>query len=340
MDETIVKLEAGRRRNWWQRVGSQRRGFHYLDAAGNHISNPEALDRIRSLVLPPAWKHVRINPASGGRIQALGIDAAGRLQYRYHPDFSARRQRLKFDKIVRFGRMLPILRQVANEHICQDGVCRERVLAVMIRLVNDLYFRVGSETSVRTFRTYGITTLRNQHLTIGRRGDLRFSFLAKRRIRQRKVLVDADLAQVVAEIKAVRGTRLFNYVDESGRARAVRASDINNYIKSAIGPEFSAKDFRTWAGTLLAAEELASIGPPETESQAKRNLAHAMRAVAERLGNTPAVARSSYVHPGVVEKYLRGVTLEKFRRRAERIARRNEPELSPEEIALLDLLTT
>src|SRR5205814_1773006 len=269
---------------------------------------------------------------------AIGIDTSGRVQYIYHPQYAARQQRKKYEKIERFGEYLPALRRQTNEDINLEGFPRERVLAVVVRIINDLYFRIGSEKSVKRYRTYGVTTLRNQHLEIKRGSRLYFNFVGKHHIRQRVVHVDEELAALIGDIKKIGGSKLFNYYDADGKVRAIRPRDVNEYIKAATTPEFSAKDFRTWGGTLLAAVELAEIGKAEDEQQAKRNLVKAVKRVAERLGNTPTVCRSCYIHPQVIESYEQGVTLAEFRRRVERSIKRIQPEYEVEEMALLKLL--
>jgi len=330
-------VERGARAKWWRRRGSKQRGFFYEDAKGQPVKDEAQLERIRSLVLPPAWTHVRISPSATSKLQAVGIDTAGRIQYRYHPRFAARQQMKKYEKIVRFGHCLPSIRRITNEHIALDGFPRERVLAIVIRLINDLCFRVGSEASVKRYRTYGVTTLRNRHLDVKRRGQLIFSFVGKHHIRHRRIIVDEELAAVMKDLKALGGPKLFEYIGEDGRIHAVTPRDVNEYIKAAAGPEFSAKDFRTWGGTLLAAMHLAEMGKPEDEKQAKRNLAQAAKRVAEHLGNTPTVCRSCYIHPLVFELYIGGVTLEEFRPKTQRYIRRLQPEYEPEEMALLKL---
>ncbi|MDQ3816734.1 MAG: DNA topoisomerase IB [Acidobacteriota bacterium] len=281
---------------------------------------------------------MRISPRARSRLQAIGIDTSGRVQYIYHPQFAARQQRKKYEKIERFGEHLPALRRRTNEDIAREELSKERVLAVIIRLINDLYFRVGSEESVKRYRTYGVTTLRNRHLEIRRGGRLIFSFVGKHHIRHRRIVVDEELAMLMNDIKKIGGSRLFNYLDAEGKARPVKPNDVNEYIKSATAPEFSAKDFRTWGGTLLAAMELAEIGKPEDETGAKKNLVRAVKRVAEHLGNTPAVCRACYIHPKVLESYLSGVTLAEFRRRVERSIKRIQPEYEVEEVALLKML--
>jgi DNA topoisomerase-1 len=331
-------VERGARSRWWRRRGTKRRGFHYEDAAGRRITSEAELERIQSLAIPPAWAHVRISPRAGSRLQAIGVDTKGRVQYLYHAQYAARQQQKKYEKIIRFGEQLPGLRRRTNEDIALDGLPRERVLAVVVRLINDLYFRVGSELSVKRYRTYGITTLRNRHLEIKRGGRLVFTFVGKHHIRHRRIVVDEELAGLMADIKAIGGSKLFNYLGEDGKARPVSPRDVNDYIKAATAPEFSAKDFRTWGGTLNAAIELAEMGKAEDERTAKSNLAQAVKRVAERLGNTPTVCRSCYIHPHILNGYLKGITLEEFRRRVERSIKRIQPEHEVEEVALLKLL--
>src|SRR5215213_10121183 len=328
-----------RRARWWRRTGSKSRGFRYETADGRRLEDEAALERVRSLVIPPAWRDVRISPSPRSPLQAIGVDKAGRVQRIYHPAFVARRARRKYDKVERFGEALPGLRRKANEDITREGLGKERVLAVVVRLINDLYFRVGSEESVRRYRTYGVTTLRNRHLEIERGGRLVFKFTGKHHIKHRRILVDEELAALVRDIKAIGGARLFEYVGEDGKIRAVTPRDVNDYIKAAAGAEFSAKDFRTWGGTLLTAVELAELGGCEDERRAKQNVVAAVKRVAERLGNTPSVCRSCYIHPKVFEAYERGRTIEEFRpRRARRLIHGRQPDYSVEELALLKLL--
>ena len=328
-----------RRAKWWRRLGSKSRGFRYETADGRPLTDEAALERVKSLVIPPAWREVRISPSPRSPLQAIGVDGAGRVQRIYHPSFVARRARRKYEKIERFGEALPALRRKTNEDIAREGLGKERVLAVVVRLINDLYFRVGSEESVRRYRTYGVTTLRNRHLEIKRGGRLEFKFTGKHHIRHRRIVVDEELAALVGDIKSLGGSKLFQYVGEDGRRRPVSPRDVNEYIKAAAGPEFSAKDFRTWGGTLLASIELAELGCCEDARQGKRNLAAAVKRVAERLGNTPTVCRSCYIHPSVLEAYERGRSIEEFRPRgARRRIQRQQPDYSVEELALLKLL--
>jgi len=332
-------IEKGRRAKWWQRKGAKSRGFSYTDFTGKKLAGKQDLERIKSLVIPPAWRHVRISPSESTRVQAVGMDTTGRIQYLYHPKFSERQQRKKFAKIEKFGEYLPQFRTVTNEDISREGFPKEKVLAVMMRLINSLYIRVGTEKSAHHYRTYGITTLQNKHLEIKRGGQLVFDFVGKSHIKHRKVLVDEELADVMKDLKELGGARkLFHYLDDEGKARPIKPGDINAYIKEATSPEFSSKDFRTWGGTLLAAVALAEIGKAEEPRQLKSNIVKAVKTVAEELGNTPTVCRASYIHPTVFSLYESGITLDEFRPKKKRRIRRVESDYEPEEKALLRLL--
>jgi DNA topoisomerase-1 len=333
------KIEQGKRSKWWRRSGGKSTGFKYLDNDGKQIKDETHLERIKSLVIPPMWKYVRISPAATSSLQAIGMDSSGRVQYLYHPKFAEKQQKKKFAKIEKFGEYLPKLRKTTNEHLALEGFPREKVLAVMMRLINSLYIRVGTEKSVRHYKTYGITTLQNRHLEIGKKGELIFSFVGKHHIKHRKVLVDEELAMIMRDLKALGTARkLFHYLDEQQNLRPITPRDVNDYLKSATAPEFSAKDFRTWGGTLLTAIELAEIGKPETETEFKKNVVKAVKRVAEQLGNTPTVCRGSYVHPTVLKAYEAGVTLDEFRPRKTRRISRISEDYEIEEKALIKLL--
>jgi DNA topoisomerase-1 len=330
-------IERGRRGKWWRRIGSKSRGFKYTDAEGKALTKKEELERINSLVIPPAWKHVRICPSPGGRLQAVGMDTTGRVQYIYHPKFAERNQRNKFAKIERFGSFLPKLRKTTNEDIAADGLAREKILAVSLRLINFLYFRVGTEGSAATYKTYGLTTLKNDHLTIGANGKLTFDFVGKSHVQHRKVIVDEELAKIMRELKKIGPKRkLFHYLNEAGKPIPIKPSDINAYLKAATDPEFSSKDFRTWGGSLLAATKLAGLGVPPEEAATKKAIVKVVRSVAEELGNTPAVCRSSYIHPAVFKAYESGMTIDLGNDKNHRRIKKIEHE-EPNEKALLDL---
>ena len=280
---------------------------------------------------------MRICPGPRGKLQAVGIDAAGRIQYIYHPAFANRRQQKKFAKIEKFGEYLPKLRKKTNQDIRLNGLPRDKVLAMMIRLVNSLYIRMGGEASAKSFRTYGITTLRNDHFSIRSNNELVFDYVGKSRIRHRKVLVDKKFAELMSQIRRL-GTKkkLFHYLDEDGNAKPIKPSDLNRYLKEATSTEFSLKDFRTWGASVLAAIRLAEIGPGETPTETKRNIVKAIKDVAAELGNTAAVCRASYVHPAVLTAYEQGITIHDFSSRSSRSIKKLA-HFEPEEKALISL---
>lgn len=336
VEKAKARIEKGPRGKWWLRRGLKSRGFSYIDHLGKTVSNKQDIERIESLVIPPAWKHVRISPTPGARVQAVGMDTTGRIQYLYHQKFAEKQQKKKFSKIEKFGEYLPRLRATTNRDIALKGFPRDKVLAIMMRLINSLYFRVGAENSARHYKTYGITTLQNKHLEVGRKGKLVFDFVGKSHIQHRNVIVDQELAAIMKELKDLGPKRkLFNYLDDDGKPHAVKPGDVNAYLKTATSPEFSSKDFRTWGATLLAAIELAEAGVAEDERQIKKNIVNAVKRVAAKLGNTPSVCRSSYIHPAVIRSYEKGITLEEFRSTKSRPIRRLETEFEPEEKALL-----
>jgi DNA topoisomerase-1 len=327
---------ATSRKGGWRRRGSRRR-FRYEDSRGRAIADEAALERIDSLRIPPAWKDVWISPRAGARLQATGVDTAGRRQYLYHPEFRARQEQAKFDKLVRFAERLPALREAMAEHIEEEPLSCDWTAALAVRLINDGWFRVGDERYARHYKTFGITTLRKGHVRV-RGSRISFRFRAKHRVMCRTVVVDSELASAMKELLAAPGgRRLFRY-RSNGDLVNLGARRLNEYIREHMGEEFTAKDFRTWGGTLLAAVALAEREPVETATEQKRTVAAVMRSVGERLGNTPAVARASYVSPAVVEQYLDGRTIEDFRPRHLRVVGARDLGLDAEEQALVSLL--
>ena len=324
------------RRGGWRRLGSRKR-FRYEDSRGRPITDEAALARIDSLRVPPAWKDVWISPRGNAKLQATGVDKAGRRQYLYHPEYRARQEQTKYDKLVRFAESLPALRTVMDKHLDQEPLSFEWTAALAVRLINEGWFRVGDERYARHYKTFGITTLRKGHVRV-RGSRISFRFRAKHRVLCRTVLVDDELAAAMKELLAAPGgRRLFRY-RQNGDLVNLGARRLNDYIREHMGEEFTAKDFRTWGGTLLAAVAFAEHEPVDTATDGKRAVAAVMRTVGERLGNTPAVARASYVSPAVVEQYLDGRTIDDFRPRHLRVVRARNSELDPEEQALVSLL--
>jgi DNA topoisomerase I len=324
------------RRGGWQRKG-RKGNFRYVDARGEPITDPAKIERIESLVIPPAWKDVWISPRANAKLQATGLDAAGRRQYLYHPEYRAAQERAKYDKLIRFAEKLPDLRKATAAHLDLDAYHPDRVAAVATILINDGWFRVGSDRYVRDSGTYGITTLRKGHVQV-RGSRIKLAFRGKHKVWVRSELVDEELAAAIKDLLALPGgRRLFRYELDGVRCN-LTSRRLNEYIREHMGAEFSAKDFRTWGGTLAAAIFLAERGPVDSETQAKKCVAAAMKKVAERLGNTPAVCRASYVSPAVIEQYMDGRTLDDFRPRKLRVVRARQIELDQEETALLSLL--
>jgi len=323
------------RKGGWTRVGA-RRHFRYLDGRGKRITDSVKLERIQELAIPPAWKEVWISPRPTAKLQATGVDAAGRRQYLYHEDYRAAQEEAKFHKLVRFADALPAFREAMSKHIELAPMAPEWTCAVAVRLINLGWFRVGDDRYVRAHKTFGITTLRRSHVRV-RGSRIAFRFRAKHRIWVRTAVVDTELAQAMRELLDTRGSRLFRYRLED-EIYNLSARRLNDYIAEFMGEEFTAKDFRTWGGTLVAAVALAERRPAETATEAKRTVAAVMRTVGERLGNTPAVARASYVSPAVVEQYLEGRTIDDFRPRHLRVVRARETGLNPEEQGLVSLL--
>jgi DNA topoisomerase-1 len=317
------------------RVGSRRRP-RYVDADGRAVTDEATLERIRALVIPPAWTDVWISRSARAKLQATGIDAAGRKQYLYHPSYREQREQEKYDRLIRFAERLPELRAAMSRDMELPGLPEERVAAIAVRLINLGWFRVGSERYAKRHRTFGITTLRRSHVSV-RGSRVTFKYRGKHGTAIRSAIVDAELAGAVRELLELPGSRLFQFED-GDEVRTLTCARLNGYIRGHLGDGFSAKDFRTWGGTLLAAVALAEHGPASSPAEAKRAVAAVMRTVGEKLGNTAAVARGSYVSPAVVEQYLEGRTIEDFRPRHLRVVHARGSGLDAEEQATLSLL--
>jgi DNA topoisomerase-1 len=330
------KPRAGRGK--WRRAGSPGEGFRYLKADGTPIRSRAALKRIESLVIPPAWVEVEIAPRADDKLQAVGYDTAGRRQYIYHPDFVERNARRKYRKLLAFARVLPRLRAATNEHLRQEGLGRERVLATIVRLMTRAFFRVGSERYAVQNRTFGITTLRKEHLSI-EGNDLFFHFTGKHGVDQRRVVAETPLVEIMRELMSLPGRRLFRYRGPDGTLHDVTAREVNRYLKEILGEKYTSKDIRTWGGTVRAATILADLGPARSASEAEKNVTLACKLVSSELGNTPTVCRSAYIHPVVLERYLKGKTIAPVMRRAPRPVEAESPEsYYAEEAALMRFL--
>jgi DNA topoisomerase-1 len=278
------------------------RGFSYRDADGNVVRDRETLARIRSLAIPPAWTDVWICPYPNGHLQATGRDAKGRKQYRYHPRYRHGRDAAKFERLVAFANALPAIRSRVDEDLARPGLPKEKVLAAVVRLLELTLIRVGNEEYARLNRSFGLTTLRDRHADV-EGSSIRFRFRGKSGRQHEVGLRDRRLAAIVRKCRDLPGQELFQYVARDGEPIDVGSDDVNDYLRS-IAPDVTAKDFRTWAGTVLAFRALRALDRPATDGQAKKNVVAAIRETAELLGNTPAVCRQAYVHPVVVDAYL------------------------------------
>jgi DNA topoisomerase-1 len=321
-----------------RRLGSKEKGFFYrYPGTGDIVREERVLARIENLKVPPAWQDARIARSPSAKVQAIGYDSAGRLQYLYHPKYRQRKEREKFERIVRFSEALPEMRRITSNHLRHKYLDRQKVLATMARLMNAAYFRVGEERYAKKNKTYGIATLRRKHLSI--EGDtLIFEYTGKWGQQQRKVVTDARLRRVVEECVELPGYEVFKYYDDAGEIRDVKSRDLSAYVKEIMGDEFTPKDFRTWAGTLFAAVKLAELGATEDPQRAEKNVLAAMDDVAKRLGNTRDIARASYISPRVIDHYMEGSVIAYYGEKLEEVIVAEQEDLTEGERALLELL--
>jgi DNA topoisomerase-1 len=291
-------------------IARKRKGknFEYFDAKHKPVKDEKVLSRIRSLVIPPAWTNVWICAEANGHLQAVGWDARGRKQYRYHPLYRAVRDATKFTRMVAFSQALPAIRKRVKRDLALPGMPKNKVLATVVNLLERTCIRVGNEEYARENGSFGLTTLRNQHVKV-QGGAMRFHFKGKSGVVHDVELSDRRLAKIVRECQCIPGHELFGYLDDNGNAVDIRSEDVNAYIRDISGEDFTAKDFRTWHGTAQAAVELEALGACDNEAQTKKNVVAAVKAVAERLGNRPATCRKYYVHPAVLEAYAEGTLL-------------------------------
>jgi len=284
------------------------RSFVYVCPDRKRVTDPDERARIKALAVPPAWTDVWICPDARGHIQATGRDARGRKQYRYHAKYRSAREGTKFGRMTEFGQALPKIRRSVAADLRKDGLPREKVLATVVRLLDTTFIRVGNDEYAKDNGSYGLTTMRNRHVAFTTTG-LTFEFKGKSGKAHSVKVADKRIAAIVRRCKNLPGQELFQYVGEDGEHHAIDSSDVNEYIREVSGSDFTAKDFRTWAGTVLGACALRHIGRADSEREAKSNIATAIEAVAHMLGNTPAVCRKSYVHPAFLDAYLNGVAL-------------------------------
>ncbi len=313
------------------------KSFTYVHPHGTRVRDAESLVRIRSLAIPPAWTDVWICTNPNGHLQAVGRDARGRKQYRYHPRWRAIRDETKYARMLAFARVLPKIRARVTEDLARPGLPREKVLATVVRLLETTLIRIGNEEYARENGSFGLTTMRNRHVAVSG-SRLRFHFRGKSGKEHAVDIRDPRLARIVRRCQELPGQELFQFVDDDGGRQSIDSADVNEYLRDIAGEEFTAKDFRTWAGTVLAALALAEVAVFSSKRQARRNIVRAVESVARRLGNTPAICRKGYVHPAIIDAYLDGVTLDAFRRRTERAITEDVDGLTTDEAVVLGML--
>jgi DNA topoisomerase-1 len=340
-DSKAIAQAAGLRYVRDNRPGIRRvasgKSFRYLDPSNRRIHDRETLARIKSLAIPPAWTDVWICPIPNGHIQATGRDSRGRKQYRYHAQWRAVRDETKYDRMIAFGHVLPRLRARVEADLSLPELPRPKVLATVVRLLETTLIRVGNEEYAASNGSFGLTTLRNHHIKV-ESATVHFAFRGKSGVRHRIDVHDRRLAKVVRRCRDLPGQELFQYVDDEGVTRTIDSADVNEYLREIAGEEFTAKDFRTWAGTVLMSQALGEFEAYETPVEAKHNVVIAVETVAERLGNTTSVCRKCYIHPAIVEAYLDESFAESMARRLVRRSRLASSALEQAEKAVLAFL--
>jgi DNA topoisomerase I len=313
------------------------KGFSYVRPDGSKLTGPDALKRIKALAIPPAWTDVWICPFPDGHIQATGRDAKGRKQYRYHPRFREVRESTKYERVVAFADALPSIRDTVREHMALRGLPREKVLATVVHLLETTLIRVGNDDYAKQNNSYGLTTLKNRHVAVNG-NEVRFRFTGKGGKQWSLCVRDRRIAKIIRACQELPGQELLQYIDEQGNCQDVTSTDVNEYLKAITGKDITAKDFRTWAGTVLAAMTLSELQSFDNAAQAKRNLRSAIEKVSARLGNTPTICRKCYIHPEVLNSYMDGNLVLEVKSQVENELRSAVENMKPEEAAVLALL--
>ena len=312
-------------------------GFSYFNPDGTQVTDEAVLARIRKLAIPPAYTSVWICRVPNGHLQAVGRDARGRKQYRYHARWRLIRDETKYGRMLLFGRLLPRIRERVAADLSKPGLPREKVLAALVRLLETTLVRVGNVEYAKANRSFGLTTLRNRHVKV-QGTHLTFDFRGKHGIQHHIDLTDRKLARIVQRCRDLPGQDLFQYLDEDGSPHAIGSEDVNEYLHAISGEDITAKDFRTWAATNLAALALRELEVFDTQAKAKKNVVQAVEAVAKMLGNTPSICRKCYIHPAIFDGYLDGSLLDGLKARAEQVLESSQPGLTAEEIAVTAFL--
>ncbi|HEV8543493.1 MAG TPA: DNA topoisomerase IB [Verrucomicrobiae bacterium] len=313
------------------------KGFRYVGPEGHSITDKIILGRIKRLAIPPAWTDVWICPSGNGHLQAVGLDARRRKQYRYHPRWREVRDETKYTSMLEFAKLLPKIRRRVEHDLKRPGLPREKVLATIIKILETGLIRVGNDEYARENNSYGLTTMLDRHTSI-KGSTIRFQFRGKGGKYHKIEIQDRRMAKIVAHCQSIPGQDLFQYIDDDGTPRDIISSDVNEYLREITASDFTAKDFRTWAGTVLAAMALQEFEKFDTRAQAKKNLLRAIEAVAQRLGNTPSICRKCYIHPVIIDSYLDGTMVDIFKKRAEEQLTGEVHSLKPEEAAVLAFL--
>jgi DNA topoisomerase-1 len=336
-----IARDAGLRYVRDDRPGVTRRaiknGFRYFGPDGKPVRDEASLSRFRALAIPPAWTGVWISPWDNGHIQATGRDAKGRKQYRYHARWRAVRDETKYERMVNFGKALPKIRKAVDAALALPGLPREKVLATIVQLLEATMMRVGNEEYARSNKSFGLTTLRDRHVRIDG-ATVQFEFRGKSGVQHSVAVTDPRLARIVKRTRDLPGQDLFQYLDDEGERHTVGSADVNEYLRTITGEDYTAKDFRTWSGTVLAAMALREFERFDSAAQAKKNVVRAIEAVARQLGNTPSICRKCYVHPVVVDAYLDGTMVDAIKARARKKLADDIRHLRPEEAAVLAFL--
>ncbi|OAI46051.1 DNA topoisomerase I [Planctomycetaceae bacterium SCGC AG-212-F19] len=320
-----------------RRVRAGKKSFRFVGVNGRPIQNEDELRRIRALVIPPAWTDVWICPEPRGHIQATGHDARGRKQYRYHQDWRRVRDETKYTRMIAFGRALPSIRNQVERDLARPGVSRNTVLALVVNLLETTCIRIGNEEYARENKSYGLTTFLDHHAEFSA-GKATFSFQGKSGVKHKIDVRGRRLVKLIKQCQDLPGQELFQYEDDEGQVRDIDSADVNEYIQEITGQDFTAKDFRTWRGTVMAATHLQELGAPPSAKHAKRHVVRAVEQVANTLGNTKTVCRKSYIHPAVIDAYLDGSLHPVWERGCKKAHRAAKESLTPEEHATLDIL--
>ncbi len=317
-----------------KRVGKH---FSYIGLDGKPIHDPDKLQRIKKLGIPPAWTNVWISPNEQGHIQATGRDAKGRKQYRYHPRWREVRDETKYDRLISFGESLPVIRERVAHDLSLSGLPYEKVLATIVRLLDTTLIRIGNEEYARENDSYGLTTMRSHHVDVNG-SKVHFHFRGKRGREHVIDVSDRQLAKIVKRCQDLPGHELFQYIDDNGELRTIESNDVNEYLRVISGQDFTAKDFRTWGGTVIATDSLEELGAFDSQTQGKKNVVQAIKMTAEHLSNTPAICRKCYVHPGVLDAYTGGSLLNFLKEYASQEKKESPEGLRPEESRVLSFL--